>query len=225
VPSRSRKIGFLIASVLLAVAVSAIWYRSGEPSYAGTPLSVWILYIRSPMRAPQAVEAVQAIGTNAIPFLLEWMEYEEPNRPKDTERFLRFIPGHKRTGDRIALGTNAAFAFSVLGPAGETAIPALTAVMAKSKSLDVRARAAEALKWIGKPAVPALIATLTNDHRTYTVRSLACTALGGIGTNALPAVPHLNNLLSQSLPGVLHGAATNALFQILSPALTNRSGP
>lgn len=78
--------------------------------YDGHPLSYWVLDdtnspVRSDIVAPggqlnrYSEEAVENIGTNAIPFLLKWMESDSPYR--------------------------AANAFGVLGPAARSAIPDL----------------------------------------------------------------------------------------------------
>ncbi len=114
-----------------------------EPTYKGQPLSYWVGVlggsegpinstlsvdtIENARGSPEALEALEHIGTNAIPFLLRWCAVfgvlEEP----------RHAAGHfKRTTgvDSQYLPFGALNAFGVLGPA---AVPALlTAVTNKA---------------------------------------------------------------------------------------------
>src|SRR2546422_797856 len=78
----------LMCALLLAgaalVAVSKLSTK-GEPAYAGRPLSEWVLlYARlDPVKAgspatSEAAQAIRHIGTNALPLMVRWIQYEPP---------------------------------------------------------------------------------------------------------------------------------------------------
>jgi hypothetical protein len=83
--------GFLTAMILGAV----LWPREREPEYDGVLLSEWLErysvsasgYQRS--ENFRAIQAIQRIGTNAIPFFLRWIQYETPGWRK----FLNSLAG------------------------------------------------------------------------------------------------------------------------------------
>src|SRR5260221_7633398 len=76
--------------IVIVVAAVLGWFLSGwlsgkrEPAYKGRSLSQWIGRlpgIPTQDSATEADRAVREIGTNAVPFLLEWIAYEpEPWR-------------------------------------------------------------------------------------------------------------------------------------------------
>ncbi len=78
---------FLLLLPLLVVAFVAgltLTRARREPYYQGRPLSHWIHEYRSlnsssdvpPEALETATNAISHIGTNGLPFLLHWMEYE-----------------------------------------------------------------------------------------------------------------------------------------------------
>ena len=66
---------FLGALVLLGLLIFVL-VKPNEPSYAGHTLSYWLNAPASAEQPDEAVRAIQAIGTNAIPTLLRWINYE-----------------------------------------------------------------------------------------------------------------------------------------------------
>jgi HEAT repeat protein len=130
--------------ILLGCGIAAILLftllREREPRYAGDTLSEWVyglvLPIGNPERDPErntlAENAIKHIGTNALPFLIKWIQYEE--RPwrtrlnalcsrlpeKLADRFSYFLDG------RLVVRRDGAFsALRVLGPDAAPAIPTL----------------------------------------------------------------------------------------------------
>jgi HEAT repeat protein len=84
-------------------------------------------------------------------------------------------------------------ALSRIGPAAESAVPALITFLNSKDGGYERTYAATALGWIGRQpeqAVPALINALQHDDEPV-VRHLAARALGDFGANARPAIPAL----------------------------------
>ena len=48
-----------------------------EPSYNGVPLREWVINLQGEFSVDQ-VKALDSIGTNAVPYLLEWFRYDTP---------------------------------------------------------------------------------------------------------------------------------------------------
>src|SRR6185436_7866661 len=75
---RKRLVIVSAAAVVMAVIVSiAFWPRPKEAEYQGKKLSEWLRALRNP-ESEDATNAVLAIGTNALPFLVKWVQYELP---------------------------------------------------------------------------------------------------------------------------------------------------
>src|SRR5436190_17836001 len=115
---------------LLATAAAAVVLISGrsepEPQYKGRTLSQWLTYDQKPGPAEQLrhTEAVLKIGTNALPTLLRWVEYNPPAFTTIAELIaekLRLIRLNSRTR-RIAQMSHA---LRILGSNAAPAIPAL----------------------------------------------------------------------------------------------------
>ena len=71
-----------VASMILALL---IWPGEREPEYNGVPLSAWLkgyefhsMPPEMPEPPPKTVSALRHIGTNALPFLVRWIQYDEP---------------------------------------------------------------------------------------------------------------------------------------------------
>ena len=75
----------------------------------------------------------------------------------------------------------------------------------KSSDYQIHSRATDALRQIGKEAVPALIAALKDEDAD--VRRSAATALGKIGAEAKEAIPSLTDALKDEDADVRNNAA------------------
>ena len=73
---RRRLLLILLGSVASITLAILLWPREREPEYKGLPLSTWLMRYRDD--APQAIEAIRHIGTNALPYLVRWIQYERP---------------------------------------------------------------------------------------------------------------------------------------------------
>jgi hypothetical protein len=76
---RSRAIVITITLLVLGIVVCLIWPKAQkpEPKYMGIELSGWLRKAATCSRAPAQVRlAILEIGTNAIPFYLQWVAYE-----------------------------------------------------------------------------------------------------------------------------------------------------
>src|SRR5262245_367846 len=72
--AKRRRVVIVVAAVVVAAVMAAVlWPKEREPEYQGKKLSEWIN-----VGSREGPEAVQAIGTNALPCLVRWISYHEP---------------------------------------------------------------------------------------------------------------------------------------------------
>ena len=167
-----------------------------EPFTGGRPLSDWVVQVASTdigsPRYQEAVNAIQIIGTNALPFLVTWVKEAKP----------RTLSNGDEVATREAMAAPTAFA--LLGRDAEPAIPDLTKVLTNSNPI-ASACAAHALAKIGRAGLNPLTSALTNLNPT--VRRNAAEYLLFMGTNALPAIPALRTATNDPDPTVRKPAA------------------
>jgi len=149
---------FLIG--LAAVALIALnWPGKPEPVYNGKTLSEWCELdhkahwtLRHGLIENQneaaAKEAVNAIGTNAIPFFLKWINEDEPAWRIKLAAATDKLPGafgKNQTLKAIILGKGAfhvnfaLIGFKLLGTNAAPAVPALNRMMANNSPSGSRA--------------------------------------------------------------------------------------
>ncbi len=160
----------LICSLLIAALAGAtIWLTCGvrEPVYSGKRLSVWTDELRILGRVAEfantnhpQVQALRAVGTNAIPWLVSELRKPLPlgwqlNHLLDKQRVIKY---------RISVRTDvyihqqrARSGFWALGEMAAPAIPSLVSMVERQPGF-----ALSALAGIGAPALPALERCLTN---------------------------------------------------------------
>jgi len=198
----------LLACIILA-CVALLWPRENEPKYKGRTLTQWIvLHDRAtgresvhksaydPSMLREADEAVQHIGTNALPWLIKWIQ----SVPTDSRwrrrvtHVLERLPGDLWDREPIDSWLNdpewmrldvAYWGFHMLGTNANAAVPELTR-LANDRSLPQisRSSAMGALTTIGEAGVPTLLAILSDS--THPDRSDAAAAIthARLGTNA-----------------------------------------
>jgi hypothetical protein len=165
--TRRRRLIFAGALIVAALTV-VIWKAStpSEPSYDGRKLSVWLdEFLQFPVNQmvdpnTSQVQAVRAMGTNAIPWLLyqlrpssstwQWKLNQLLNRQQVIK--FRFADIHQR----LSRGT---VGFWALGEMGESAIPALLDLVEVHPE-----NVPSALTGMGRPAIPALQQCLANTR-------------------------------------------------------------
>ena len=173
--SRQRLLSWSVLLVLFLALVAAIVFRRliadrPEPSYQDRPLTEWLGDLHNPGTSviySNAALAIQHLGTNAVPYLVDDLNARDSKLMVDFRNFL----GHHGLSpfgrDADHRRWDALSGFGVLGPAARAAIPAL-AWQLTNQPVTVEDRAhsfAEALSDIGPDAVPALEAASTNGNR------------------------------------------------------------
>lgn len=197
------------AAVVMGLAL-AYAGRDHEPRYDGRSLSEWVVALTdySPDGEPeQAEEAIRQIGTNALPFLVQYCRYR-PARWR-----LKSVAALEAVGEWLGRdwgqppnrcqvrAEGALAALRIFGPEAAVAIPTLTQILETPGDDEHTMHAIFALGYIGIQALPPLMTVLTNSPSP--LRSYAAMSLCALNTNAGPAVPSL----------VAYLRATNALAE------------
>jgi hypothetical protein len=214
--------------------------REPEPFYQGHSLSGWLddYYIDSresledDQPQTEAYFAIRAIGTNALPTLLRWVEHE-PNPWQERLRWFAlklpppvadfgFVRRLAQSGQRP---NNWPQAFGVLGSLANGAVPELTRIMRREPAADdLGALPALALAYIGPAGLAPLMAAAADPRASC--QNNAIYAVAGMGTNAIPAIPLLIQCLTNANLDATR-AATAVLGElhlqpdIVLPALAN----
>ena len=237
---RRRRVIVLVAALIaFAILTLLLWPdTSGEPRYKGRKLSDWV--VSYPEAAREADPAVQAIGTNAIPWLLRWIQYEPSPARRKAYGVYRVLPGwlqNSQLGVSLLnarsgiLCTMSPLAFGALGT---NSAPAVLELLRLSQGTNTASLMAEfALSYMRETGLSAMLTIMTNG--TPQQRVLAGAALANslpLYTNASCAVPVLLVWLRDPDPSfalvAAHGLAqlkydpTNVVPQLVA-ALQHRS--
>jgi hypothetical protein len=146
-----RKRGFFLMFIALAVLVCLVvtGYKSDrEPEYDGVKLSEWVKEegLSAMGSREMAERAILQIGTNALPFLLKWIQYETPWWKKGLNRWNLMVSA---TDDDIrAYGSYDALI--ALGWKTDELLEKLTKLLNDPKRLEGARRAAMVLMNLGK---------------------------------------------------------------------------
>src|SRR5260221_3926658 len=155
----------LLILLLFSAAALAVYFWPKEPSYQGKRLSKWLaeLDIRSTSGAngrEQAIRAVCALGTNALPTLTTMLCTKDSPWTKaliklDAKQSLFHFP----VTPASVVQARALQAYGILGGLAEANVPVLIRILEEEPSPEIRACVASALGQIGrgaKAAIPAL---------------------------------------------------------------------
>ncbi|MBI3414511.1 MAG: hypothetical protein HY043_04185 [Verrucomicrobia bacterium] len=141
-----------LALVLIAVALAVIWAKSNSATYyQGKPLDSWLTQLQAPNSTDRqaAEEAVRAIGTNAIPSLIEylartntWMKVRATGALSPVANRLGLVDWDRWSENFYH--SRAMCGFRTLGTNAQPATPALLELLA-SPQFQIRRNAAFAL--------------------------------------------------------------------------------
>ena len=216
-----KNVSHKVAVILLTVAGVGLttWLilRTDEPIYQGKPLTAWLKEYCADYDAylaahgvhadprveedfhSEALLAIRAIGTNALPVLLRMA------RAKDHPIKARFLKALRKSSlfsisfvSAEDHRTMACMGFYALGDQGQDAVPDLMAILS-GPDIELKLTAADCLGNIGpqaKTAVPSLLKLLDNTNRI--VRWDATANLGKIRMEHEMVVPVLMTNLTTS---------------------------
>jgi hypothetical protein len=158
---------------------AVVWLATPrEPSYQGKTLSEWIapfcrqtakgLGLDAPagqqhfQELEPARQAVTAIGTNALQFLIARLNHRESALHRTVRQLLEKQPYLRfRLSDPNVSKIRAIRALAILGPAAQPAIPSLKAA-AQGPVWTLWPHAINALSWMGAEGIRALVEQYTN---------------------------------------------------------------
>ena len=194
----------LSASGLALAGLAIHFLVPGEPVYHGKRLSAWVadLHPRVGETKQQEAElALRAIGTNAVPYLLELLQHQEPRLLRDLRDFSQRTKTFLRMDSQLELPWVAVVerdlqlnaAFAALGPSARPAFPALTNLLPRPETTSV---SASALARLGSEAFEPLTRALESPHRD--VRAAAAGALGMMPGDLARIIPALRKALADS---------------------------
>jgi hypothetical protein len=145
--TRSPRLRALLvaAAVLLMLAFAFFLSRSREPRYKGKSLGFWLDHLYQTdtggrwRQNTNAAEAIRHIGTNALPYLLQWNAYERPRWEIKCDAMFAKITGKRRDlrqDDAVMRALAAGEACSVFGP---EAIPILREALSNAPAASAQA--------------------------------------------------------------------------------------
>lgn len=199
--ARTKRFAAVVAPlILLATVVAWLFLRFVEPVHNGRPLTFWAQQYGSnnwsgrKELAREAEFAIQQIGTNAIPFLLDLMQARDSDLKK---RLRQQVP--KKWHDPLHLNDNSgkvrrmgAHGLAALGTNAPAAVPELIKLATHHPDEDGRYIAVFALRTLGpaaEDAIPFYIQCLTNKDAT--IRNEAAVGLALIPHRRETTLPPL----------------------------------
>jgi HEAT repeat protein len=191
-----RKRIYLSLTVLLLALILMIGWRvlsQKEPTYQGRRESAWLSQY-APNTDPSDVDdALRAMGTNAIPLLLDYLRSEDSLfRILLTRIGLSYVAAEVRH-------QQAEKGFAALAEMASNAVPDLAKIYERNDSPSARQAAANALVEIGpasRPALPIIMASATNSDPD--VRGFALYTLGRLALDPARVCPILTNAIRDS---------------------------
>jgi len=212
--------------VLLGVAIGFLLTPNevDEPRYNGHSLSHWVntfgaqYYTRldyTPEFAA-ATNAISQIGTNALPFLLTWIQHEPSSRRDTIARQVRKLPIPHALARKLAdlvKGTAsdkagyAGASIQILGANAVLAAPSLVRMMRDTNGPETAVRAIFALAKMGEPTFLLLTRALSDTSqpaREYIIWGIYANMLQAVGTNA--CIPPIISALRDTDPKVRNAA-------------------
>ena len=203
--AQKKRRGLLCVAVLFYAGVLNFAACAGETAYKGKPASFWLEDARASLGITnESIVAFKAMGSNAVPFLIEILQ-RKPSKLSEMDDnklyndrlmehvpkgVVRALPSAMRTEERREA---AAFLIGVIGPDASAAIPSLMVVLNDpNEDWRISEGVQTALMAMGEKLagqVQQFIAYLQSDDRE--TRRLGATLLASTGPKAKAAVPAL----------------------------------
>lgn len=185
----------VVPALALALAITVILVvgrGEPEPNWKGRSLSSWLkLYQQrttgelTVAQIDEAPAALKEIGTNALPWLLKWVQYEPPGKfsralqaaiPWKTRQDLRLDNALNRSETRALAAVEG---FEALGPQAKPAVPELMKIYLAD--LVASRYASDALVRLGTNSLPQLLQAIDDPQTSALSRSELTRLLGQIG--------------------------------------------
>src|SRR4051812_7051961 len=169
---------------ILAVVACAVWggvlgREEPEPVYKGKKLSQWVEFRATKKEVIETSTAIEAIGTNGIPFYVEWIRYEpgffKLAQTKLAEKARDWL--HVKWTPQDPYPDRAYGAYLALRALGERAAPAIPQLLVCATNISMKIRpptkpfrgdqsfyGISGLVNIGRPALPAVLSLMTNAN-------------------------------------------------------------
>jgi hypothetical protein len=172
---RRKTILGILALVVCGVLAVVFWPEKPEPVYKGKRLSEWVVDFGSnqPNALAEAVEAIETLGTNGIPYYLKWIRCQ-PSFLKSVQsrlvaRSCNLLNLSAPKDNKLLRAWGAYVALAQLGERAEPAIPQLLEYITNSGGASYYGMpeshdAVDALVEIGRPALPALLSLTTSSN-------------------------------------------------------------
>lgn len=191
----------------LLVALVALLFPGAErePWYQGKTLSAWLLqgaWTSARFTSAQE-EAVRSMGTNALPFLVKWVQYASPPWRVRLSMIARRVGGRfwvLLRDERVERARLSLACLQMLGPDVSPVMPELVKMLKQTNAV-VAVCALQVVDWAGKAGIPVLLDVLTNRHAYVGVYYLE-SAMGHLGPDGHFAVPPLLSCLTNKNWGV-----------------------
>jgi len=161
---RRRILVTIFGCIAAAILVFTLWPSEREPEYKGKTLTTWLLQrgAGNYLQMDEADDAIRHIGTDALPYLIRWIQYESGWKDSIAYKIVKWpVIGNSRFVQRIIWNTtayrarSATFGFQVLGPKvfgfGTPAVDELLRLASNPKKPETQARAMNLLNLIQQP--------------------------------------------------------------------------
>jgi hypothetical protein len=151
---RRRLFIIIFGCLAAAILVLLVWPREREPQYNGVTLSTWLVCCGSTNYADSlaAVDAIRHIGTNALPFLIRWIQYEPGWKDSLGRKILGWpVIGNRRDVQKLIWNmtqyraNTAVNGFKILGSDANPTLPELQRMADNSKAPETAIRATQCL--------------------------------------------------------------------------------
>jgi hypothetical protein len=160
---KKRRVLIVISGCLAAAVIGFLLWpraREREPEYNGIALSAWLTrcFSSSPTEQAMGADAVRQMGTNVLPTLTRWIQYETPGWRKQLWR-LGAKPSFLNRNETMRLllvgkpANRAILAeggFAILGPGASNALPDLRRLANNSEAPDTQGRAVRCITHVAR---------------------------------------------------------------------------
>jgi hypothetical protein len=155
---KRKRLLITVSGCIVAVILGVLlWPREREPEYKGVPLSTWLdrWSLGGQVKFTEAQEAIRQMGTNVLPTLTRWIQFEQPGWRVKLSQLSSKLPSFltdNRTVQLLIVGkaeyhaAMAEFWFYALGSDAQPAVAELQRLANNAGKPETQARAMRCLK-------------------------------------------------------------------------------